>query len=82
MPFECNKVSPASKAVTIGSLNMLTGGQLLTVTALVSNAEPAKEVVKRATNEKITVTECQLTDPTGTVGGVCEISFKWRHLQI
>ena len=67
MPFECNNVSPASKAVTIGSLNMLTGGQLLTVTALVRNVEPAKEVVKRATNEKITVTECQLTDPTGTI---------------
>ena len=45
---------------------MLTGGQLLIVTALVSNVEPAK-VVKRATNEKITVTECQLTDPTGTI---------------
>ena len=46
---------------------MLKRCQLLTVTALVSNLEPAKEVVKRATNEKITVTECQLTDPTGTI---------------
>lgn len=45
---------------------MLKGGQLLTVTALVSNVEPAKEVVKRTTNE-ITVTEWQLTDPTGTI---------------
>lgn len=54
------------EAVTTGSLNMLKGGQLLTVTALVSNVEPAKEVVKRTTNE-ITVTEWQLTDPTGTI---------------
>ena len=64
VPFQ--HVETIRKAATIGSLKDLKPGQLLTITAMVSNLTATKEVVNKATQQKVLVRECQLTDPTGS----------------
>ena len=65
LPFE--RADIISKSATIGSLKDLKPGQLLTLTAMVSNLSSTKEIVKRTTGEKVAIREGQITDPTGTV---------------
>ena len=73
LPFEWQTSSGSTKA-TIGSLKDLQPGQLLTVSGMASNLTDSKIVKKRASRH-ISVRECQLTDPTGSVKLVMWDSF-------
>lgn len=61
------KDTPQTKDVKIGSLNMFRSGQLLSITAMVTNRQPAKEVTIKATNKTVSLQECLLTDPSGSI---------------
>ena len=73
LPSEWQTSSGSTKA-TIGSLKDLQPGQLLTVSGMASNLTDSKIVKKRASRH-ISVRECQLTDPTGSVKLVMWDSF-------
>lgn len=65
LPFEWQKSSGSTKA-TIGSLKDLQPGQLRTVSGMARNLTNSK-IVKTKASRHISVRECQLTDPTGSV---------------
>lgn len=73
LPFQRQKSSGSTQA-TIGSLKDLQPGQLLSVSGMVSNLTDSK-VVKTKASRDISVRECQLTDPTGSVKLVMWDSF-------
>ena len=75
LPFQRADITPTTKTTTIGSLKDLKAGQLLTFTAMANNLSPIKEITKRATNEKLHVRDCQITDPTGSIKLVLWQSF-------
>ena len=62
--FERLNLLATTKATNIGSLK---DDQLVSVTALLSNFKPVREVTRRGTNEKVSLLECQASDPTGSV---------------
>ena len=61
------KDTPQTKEVQIGNLNMFRAGQLLSLTAMVTNIQPAKDVTIKATNKTVLLQECLLTDPSGSI---------------
>ncbi|XP_028514271.1 uncharacterized protein LOC114574147 [Exaiptasia diaphana] len=61
------KPSPTALQVQIGNLNMFRASQLLSITALVSNIQPKKDVTKKSNKQIVSLQECQLTDPTGNI---------------
>lgn len=61
------KPLPSAIEVKIGNLNMFRPGQVLSITAMVTNIQPKKEVTKKTTKQIISLQECQLTDPTGSI---------------
>ena len=68
-------MTSTTTTTTAGSLKDLKAGQLLTLTAMASNLGTIKEVNKRTAGDEITVRECQITDPTGSVKLVLWASF-------
>ena len=53
--------------IQIGDINLFKSGQILSMKALVSNVQPKKDVIKKATKQVISLQECQLSDTTGSI---------------
>lgn len=76
LPFTRRDIfASKGKTTSIGSLKDVQAGQLLSVSALVTNLSAITVVKKRNTGENLTVRECQLTDPTGSIKLVLWQSF-------
>lgn len=52
---------------SIGNLNNLKTGQLISITAYVNCLTSIKEVTQKSTKQQVSVRECMLTDSTGSV---------------
>ena len=77
----CQRLSPSPDETSLQVkerrhlLKDVQAGQLLSVSALVTNLSAITVVKKRNTGENLTVRECQLTDPTGSIKLVLWQSF-------
>lgn len=65
--FQHQKVASQMIATTIGNLQNLKQGQLITLKGYVNCMTPIKQVTQRATQSQVYVKECQLTDTTGSM---------------
>lgn len=57
----------APKSLIIGSLKDIRPNQMLSIVGLVSGITPIKQVTIRTSNLSVSVRECQITDPSGSV---------------